>query len=267
MGKALVINGLKVNNPVCLVTLGKNTPERVLARYFELNQTADSSSKDALTAFVGSLMEADIWDKMQYFYPILGSNQSDAILDVIDTDKTSMFSDMIAACSPTIVMSDNVMSIINSSTSVYDLTEDRGLVNAMSAIVVCDKNLSSLGLSYNLQLKCADGGYLTPRMLTKSSEEGIPTNTETTSQSSYTNRKLHFRYTDDKVRTIFKDKSVYATKEGIGSSTAKITQGRYFLNTNNEAKVRFVAIGKPLNDEEWNTFYDAMNVFLAATGK
>ena len=45
MGKALVIEGLQVSNPLCVVTIGENTPERELSAYLAKNKGISTTEK------------------------------------------------------------------------------------------------------------------------------------------------------------------------------------------------------------------------------
>lgn len=86
MGKAIVIKGLNVVNPIAQVTIYDNPEDAVLANYLTANQSINTTETAALKTLVGSLVENDLWDKFKYFYPLLGNSVTDMFLEVIDTN-------------------------------------------------------------------------------------------------------------------------------------------------------------------------------------
>lgn len=86
MGKAIVIDGLQVTNPLCTVTFSVTpsvTPvENALRAYLAANTSINSEEKSALEAFVQGLIDNSMWSKIKAFYPMLGSNVDDLILEV-----------------------------------------------------------------------------------------------------------------------------------------------------------------------------------------
>lgn len=82
MGKALVIKGLVVNNPLCVVSIEQNPIEKALGAYYAANTSINNEEKSALEAFVQGLIDNGIWAKVKAFYPMLGSNVDDLILEV-----------------------------------------------------------------------------------------------------------------------------------------------------------------------------------------
>lgn len=88
MGKALVIEGLQVSNPLCVVTFGENTPERVLASYLSANKSISESEKTALKAMVGTFIDNGLWNKIKVLLPICGSSASDMLIDVVNPGGT-----------------------------------------------------------------------------------------------------------------------------------------------------------------------------------
>lgn len=82
MGKALVIKGLVVNNPLCVVSIDKSPIEKALGAYYAANTSINSEEKSALEAFVQGLIDNGMWAKVKAFYPMLGNNVDDLILEV-----------------------------------------------------------------------------------------------------------------------------------------------------------------------------------------
>lgn len=88
MGKALVIEGLQVNNPLCVITIGENTPERVLASYLSVNKSISESEKTALKAMVGTFIDNNLWHKIKVMLPICGTSASDMLIDAVNPEGT-----------------------------------------------------------------------------------------------------------------------------------------------------------------------------------
>lgn len=88
MGKALVIEGLQVSNPLCVITIGENTPERVLANYLSVNKSISESEKTALKVMVGTFIDNKLWSKIKVLLPICGSSASDMLIDAVNPGET-----------------------------------------------------------------------------------------------------------------------------------------------------------------------------------
>lgn len=88
MGKALVIEGLQVSNPLCVVTFGENTPERVLANYLSANTSISETEKTALKDMVGTFIDKGLWFKIKVLLPICGSSASDMLIDAVNPGET-----------------------------------------------------------------------------------------------------------------------------------------------------------------------------------
>lgn len=82
MGKALVIKGLVVSNPLCVVSIEQNPVEKALGAYYAANTSINSEEKSALEAFVQGLIDNGLWAKVKALYPMLGNNVDDLILEV-----------------------------------------------------------------------------------------------------------------------------------------------------------------------------------------
>lgn len=91
MGKAIVIDGLQVTNPLCIVTFSGTPAENALREYLAANTSINDTEQEALTSFVGALIDANLWDKMSYFYPLLGNNLTDALLEVVSPSTEDLF--------------------------------------------------------------------------------------------------------------------------------------------------------------------------------
>lgn len=82
MGKAIVIDGLKVTNPLCTVTFSGTPAENALRAYLAANTSINATEQEALTYFVEGLIDNSMWSKIKAFYPMLGNNVDDLILEV-----------------------------------------------------------------------------------------------------------------------------------------------------------------------------------------
>ena len=63
MGKALVVKGLKVNNPIGLVSLEGVAPA-ALAAYYERNTSITEAQVESLNTLVKTLISEGLWDKL-----------------------------------------------------------------------------------------------------------------------------------------------------------------------------------------------------------
>lgn len=88
MGKALVIEGLQVSNPLCVITIGENTPDKVLASYLSVNKSISENEKTALKAMVGTFIDNGLWNKIKVLLPICGASASDMLIDAVNPGRT-----------------------------------------------------------------------------------------------------------------------------------------------------------------------------------
>ena len=93
MGKAIVIDGLQVTNPLCTVTFSGTPAENAISAYLAANTSINITEKEALGNFVEGLINANLWDKIKYFYPLLGDNVADAVLEVVSPSTEDLFVD------------------------------------------------------------------------------------------------------------------------------------------------------------------------------
>ena len=88
MGKALVIEGLQVANPLCVVTIGEVTPDKVLANYLSANTSISETEKTALKVMVGTFIDNNLWSKIKIMLPICGASASDMLIDAVNPGGT-----------------------------------------------------------------------------------------------------------------------------------------------------------------------------------
>ena len=74
MGKALVFKGVKVDNPLQVVTFVKEltTASDYVDEYSKLATSVSSEQKTNLVTFVGTLMNNNLWEKVRCCFPMLG---------------------------------------------------------------------------------------------------------------------------------------------------------------------------------------------------
>ena len=90
MGKALVVKGMKVNNPIGLVSLEGMAPA-ALAAYYERNTSITEAQAESLNTLVKTLIDEGLWDKLHYFYPFLGTTLEDMTLECVNTENEDLF--------------------------------------------------------------------------------------------------------------------------------------------------------------------------------
>ena len=90
MGKALVVKGLKVNNPIGLVSLEGVAPA-ALSAYYERNTSITEAQAESLNALVKTLIAEGLWDKLHYFYPFLRNTLEDMTLQCVNTENEDLF--------------------------------------------------------------------------------------------------------------------------------------------------------------------------------
>lgn len=73
MGKALIFSGVIIDNPLQTVTFKKEliTASDYVSAYKEAVGSLTSKQESSLLTFVENLMANDIWDKVNYFFPLI----------------------------------------------------------------------------------------------------------------------------------------------------------------------------------------------------
>lgn len=165
MGKALVIEGLQVSNPLCVITIGENTPERVLANYLSANTSISETEKTALKVMVGTFIDNNLWSKIKVMLPICGSSASDMLIDAVNPGGT------IIADSSRYSVNDNKLKFA----SQYNSTDQGTFANEISTNNlsiyygykrVSNGNSRAMSLdtigSQNIKLEATEGGNRQP---------------------------------------------------------------------------------------------------------
>lgn len=276
MGKALVIKGLEVLNPIAHVTIGGAGPS-VLSTYYKRNTSITDEQRESLNTLVKTLMAEGLWDKLYYFYPFLGSTIEDMTLECTDTENEDLFA---TSGLSGLSVDGAFMSIDNTrSTTIFYPT---------SATLISPSNVSFIMVTgnYNIQLPIfMDAGNGMKRIeLSANHGSGVPMRMSCglieggTSTSQIIGEKLGTGYLERVAcgtinngnGVIWNEKTKYA--EGTGNTNFTIGRvGSIFVKASTQTdfngKIAFFAMAQYMTEAEWGKFYDALLVFLKATGK
>lgn len=273
MGKALVVKGLKVNNPIGLVSLVGAAPA-ALAAYYERNKSITEAQAESLNTLVKTLIADGLWNKLHYFYPFLGTTLEDMTLECINTENEDLFA----------MSGLSGLSIDGAYLLVDNATRDRSIIYPTSITAISPSDVSIImagGNPYIQSPAFMDAGNGNKRIdLTTFSAGGAPMRmacgvTEDGITSSITGERLGTSVLERVVcgtinngnGVIWNEKTKYA--EGTGNTDFNI--GRCYnvftMGSSTKGKFSFFAMGRYMTEAEWGKFYDALLVFLKATGK
>ena len=273
MGKALVVKGMNVNNPIGLVSFGGMVPA-ALSAYYERNTSITEAQAESLNTLVKTLMTEGLWDKLYYFYPFLGSTLEDMTLECIDTENEDLFA----------MSGLSGLSIDGAYLLVDNAARDKSICYPTSITAISPSDVSTIMAGGNLYMQSPifmDASKGNKRIdLTTFSAGGAPMRmacgvTENGSTSNITGEKLGTSTLERVVcgtinngnGVIWNDKTKYA--EGTGNTDFNVGRcSNVFAAGNNTiGKFSFFAMGRYMTEAEWGKFYDALLVFLKATGK
>ena len=271
MGKALVVKGIKVNNPIGLVSLESVAPA-ALAAYYRRNTSITEAQAESLNILVKTLIAEGLWDKLHYFYPFLGTTLEDMTLECVNTENEDLFA-----------MSGLSGLSIDGAFMSIDSTRDNSIFYPTSITAISPSDVSMImagGDPYIQSPMFIDAANGNRRIsLTIFSAGGAPMSmacgfNEDGSTSNITGEKLGTSVLERVVcgtinngnGVIWNDKSKYA--EGTGNTNFVIGRcGNIFVKSGNSGKLAFFAMGRYMTEAEWGKFYDALLIFLKATGK
>lgn len=280
MGKALVINGLVVNNPLCVVSIDKSPIKKALDAYYAANISINSEEKSALEAFVQGLIDNGIWMKVKALYPMLGSNVDDLILEVngeselLGGDKGTLSADgrnlsanvgRTGATSTVPQMLNNLdfgnLSIFASGSAPKFQGYARGIINISANLN--NINYSLQGNTYGYP-SITIGSNGSPTQGTGEGQSGI--------QQSYLERIVSWN-TKNGVATVYKDGVRYASMDYV--PTGNIERMIYVLSNvkvsgsaeDQPYKYSFLAFADGMTESEIGKFYELQLAFLKAVGK
>ena len=275
MGKALVVNGLKVNNPIGLVSFEGIVPA-ALAAYYERNTSITEAQAESLNALVKTLIADGLWDKLHYFYPFLGTTLEDMTLECVDTENEDLFA----------TSGLSGLSVDGAYMSIDNFTRNSIIIYPTSITAISPSDVSMIMAGGNpyiqspifmdatngnrrIDLTTFSGGGAPMRMACGTAEN-------VTTVSNITGERLGTSVLERVVcgtinngnGVIWNDKAKYA--EGTGNTDFTIGRcGNVFTMAGNKTigKLAFFAMGRYMTEAEWGKFYDALLVFLKATGK
>lgn len=277
MGKAIIINGLVVTNPLTTVTI--LTPESILDAYLNANGTITEQERLALETFVQGLYENGLWTKMRYFYPMLGSTVSDMILDAVSPSTEDLFTNFPTTDFSVVdrVLVTSTASATNGNANLISRFRNTDWHNF--GVVSSTKHANSN--STNALRFSGQNGYYTftfmplsgtfternPQLnvgsLDGTSASYLPT-AAVTDLRTYLDRII-FAQTQGSSAEIYKDKELYVSGTSYVENINAINN--YTVLTGSSASYNFLAITDNMTQAQYSTFYDLLLAFLKAVGK
>lgn len=277
MGKALIIKGLQVNNPIQIVTF--KDAKSVLKNYYSLNASINATEIKALDTFVNGLLNADIWNKVSYFYPMLGDNLADMKIDAVSPDTEDMFTNaasldglsvenrilLSTSRSKSGGKSNRILSTDCSDFGIISSIEHGGL-NSCSPFMFMGaqggaytNGLNSMANSSSMRYPTLDTGN------DGSAATHIPSSSVDKDYKTYLDRTLYGDF-DGNTARLYMENKLFA--EGTLYPLTSINGVSKFINGQAAGdKYKFLALTKHLTSEEWGIFYSLLNTFLVSVGK
>lgn len=273
MGKALVVKGMKVNNPIGLVSLGGMAPA-ALAAYYERNTSITEAQVESLNTLVKTLIVEGLWDKLYYFYPFLGNTLEDITLECVDTANEDLFA----------TSGLSGLSVDGAYMSIDNSTRNSSIIYPTSITAISPSDVSiimAVGIPYiqspifmdasngskRIDLTTFSGGGAPMRMACGTTEN-VTTNITGDRLGTTTLERVVCGTIINGNGVIWNDKTKYA--EGTGNTDFTIGRcSNVFTMAGSKAigKIAFFAMGRYMTEAEWGKFYDALLIFLKATGK
>lgn len=272
MGKALVINGLVVNNPLCVVSIETSPLEIALKKYYAANNTINSEEKTALEALVQGLMDANLWGKFKYFYPMLGGTVDDMLIDVINPTDNDLLG--LTTKEGLSIENRNIYAL-NRKNTEHMISDRAASLNLSDITFISNSNANNTGHHAVLLMSgsnkfglvdCEANGFRYPVMKLYGME--VPNSTEA-SEVLNRNRTVMGIYKDG-VCSVYNDNELYFSKQ-IEVSAKVINYARVLntIRTNEVDKVRFgiVAIAEGFTQEEASAAYNVIERYLVTLGR
>lgn len=278
MGKALIIKGLQVNNPIQIVTF--KDAKSVLKNYYSLNSSISATETKALDTFVNGLLDADIWKKISYFYPMLGDNLADMKIDAVSPDTEDLFTNatsldglsvenrILLSTSRSLSggKSNRILSTDCSDFGIISSIEHGGL-NPCSPFMFMGaqggaytNGLDSMATVSTMRYPALDTGNdgSTATYMPSSSVDGK-------NYQTYLDRTLYGDFNGNTAR-LYMENELFA--EGALYPLASIHGVSKFISGQTAGdKYKFLALTKHLTSEEWGIFYSLLSAFLVSVGK
>ena len=277
MGKALIIKGLQVNNPIQIVTF--KDAKSVLKNYYSLNASINATEIKALDTFVNGLLDADIWGKISYFYPMLGDNLADMKIDAVSPDTEDLFTNITSLDGLSVEnrillstsrsvsggKSNRILSTDCSDFGIISSIEHGGL-NPCSPFMFIgaqggnyQNGLYSMVSASTMRYPTLETGY------DGSAVTHIPSSSVDKDYKTYLDRTLYGDF-DGNTARLYMENELFA--EGTLYPLTSISGVSKFINGQAAGdKYKFLALTKHLTSEEWGIFYSLLNTFLVSVGK
>lgn len=279
MGKAIVIDGLKVTNPLCTVTFSGTPVENALRAYLAANTSINSEEKSALEAFVQGLIDNSMWSKIKAFYPMLGNNVDDLILEVngeselLGGDKGTLSADgrnlsaNVGRAGGTSTVPQMLKNLDFGNLSIF-ASGNATVHQAYS------RNILYLSAVNNITFSLQVNTYAYPSIVCGSNSAPIQGIGEGQSgiQQSYFERIVAWNIKNGSV-VVYKDGVRYASTDysPIGNieravnvlSNVKLTGSA----EDQPYKYSFLAFADGMSESEISKFYELQSAFLKAVGK
>lgn len=263
MGKALVIEGLQVSNPLCVITIGENTPERVLASYLSVNKSISESEKTALKAMIGTFIDNNLWHKIKVLLPICGSSASDMLIDAVNPGGT------IIADASRYSVDDNKLKFASQFNNSDSGTFANEISSTNLSIYYGYKNVSAgngtafslyTDSNQNIALWAISGGNRQPSF----SVNG--TNIKASTTLSVDNRIICAKVEASSAH-------LYCNNQLLAEGACSINEGKLSQNINfsvcpsADMWATFMCMANNLTSDEETIMYNAIDTFLTTIGK
>lgn len=277
MGKALIIKGLQVNNPIQIVTF--KDAKSVLKNYYSLNSSISATEIKALDTFVNGLLDAEIWKKISYFYPMLGDNLADMKIDAVSPDTEDLFTnatslDGLSVENRILVSTSRNLSggksnrILSTDCSDFGIISsiEHGGLNSCSPFIFMGaqggaytNGLNSMSSSSTMRYPTLNTGN------DGSTSTNIPSSSVDKDYKTYLDRTLYGDFNGNTAR-LYMENELFA--EGALYPLTSINGVSKFISGQTAGdKYKFLALTKHLTSEEWGIFYSLLNTFLVSVGK
>ena len=263
MGKALVIEGLQVSNPLCVITFGENTPERVLANYLSANTSISETEKTALKVMVGTFIDNNLWSKIKVMLPICGSSASDMLIDAVNPGGT------IIADASRYSVDDNKLKFA----SQYDSSDNGTFANEISTnnlsiyygykrVSVGNSRAMTLDTigSQSISLEATEGGIRQPVL-----------NVNDTQIKASTTLLVDNRIICAKIEA--SSAHLYCNNQLLAEGSCSINEDKLSIITNFsvcstvDMWATFMCMANGLTSGEETIMYNAIDTFLTTIGK
>ena len=269
MGKAIVIDGLQVTNPLCTVTFSGTPAENAIREYLAANTSINATEEESLSNFVKKLIDAGLWSKMKYFYPLLGDNVADAVLEVVSPSTEDLFVNNttgLSVSSRKLIANNRPESELNTSARAQALDISKiGMILAGGSDIAAyqaARFLVNHSIANAVGLSISKDTYKYPLFENKTQIFEMPSNV-------YTKVKREvFGTTISGVGYLYDGTTQLATGSlDVPVGTLKSSFGILSNQRAMDYEYDFFAITEGMTTDDWLVFYPLLMTFLQAVGK